>query len=164
VHIIRNNDNNTTRILLGVDPAFDSSSTAPRALIGGVTALVIAIAAALVILGFCFRRRKRTMLARENGRDIGEFQNPAFIGDPKLDVEPQQASHHYAEPQPGSHHYLEPKPAPHYYIEPKAASHHYEEPHKDPTNYPTVVSLPPAARYAAKPDSNLDDNCYEIVK
>ena len=97
--------------MLGVDTTPDSSnfnspnvnasnvkgSKFPSAAIGGVIVSVVVVAAALLILVYCYRRRKQRILAKEDQGGIGEFQNPAFVGDPHLYLEP--ISHdNYEEP------------------------------------------------------------------
>jgi hypothetical protein len=59
--------------------------------------------AALLIAAFCVRRRKQGILRGENRSNIGEFQNPAYVGDPRLYFGPAQSSgpeNVYEEPPP----------------------------------------------------------------
>ena len=84
---------------LGAPPsAVSSGSNSSPAVIGGVIAAVVVLAiAVLILVCFCRRSRKRGLPVLENTRDIGEFQNPAYVGDPKLDIE-VKPSNHYEEP------------------------------------------------------------------
>ena len=70
-----------------------SSSGSNVGMIGGlIAALVFLVLVALLIVAYCVRRRKRGILVGENRSGIGEFQNPAYVGDPKLYLERPQSS------------------------------------------------------------------------
>ena len=75
--------------MIAPDPSSTSSSNSNTwVIVGAVAASVVVIVTSILIGVYCFRQRNRR--SKETAKDIGQLENPAFVGVGQPSVQPPQ--------------------------------------------------------------------------